>query len=472
MSVENYDLLKRVTHVCQHPVKVNINGTFRYLPCRKCAACLNNRTSRYSHLIQLEAQQWDVTLFVTLTYAPQYLPELYISNCRKVVALKDDNPRCSESRYLLEYRDTKTDLIVVSSIYNKVELLQQKCELDGHLPYLRKSDLQKFFKRLKYHATKLSLQTSYTYFACGEYGPAHFRPHYHIVLHTTRKALQHIQNAIYKSWKLGRIDMSVDRGKSANYVSSYTTSYSTIPLLYSDKAVRPFFVHSFHYGLHQYVSQAKFIIENPKSYVSIPLNTDKGPMDIRSWSSFSFTFFPKIPKFTELSKCSFYYLRKMYTLFESIPPNMTLNDYAHYLLDLSYTSGILHDIYKYYHIEYTFNAIYSTILISRRFHQICQHFNFTSHYYLRQILKYYKEFEKRTLKDWYQVRSLLTSEEQLFCYDSSYDGFVEIDGFYMNLDLIERDYANVFQNMYNIASYRYDGIYKHKYQNDLNKMFH
>ena len=141
MSVENYTLLRRVTHVCLRPIKINVNGKLMFLPCRKCAACLNNRSSRLSRLMQLEAQQREVTLFVTLTYAPEYLPMMYISSAEPVTT-------CARNvRLNYEYRDSKTDEIVTYSIYDKISLLQDKCELDGGLiPYLSKTDLQKFFK--------------------------------------------------------------------------------------------------------------------------------------------------------------------------------------------------------------------------------------------------------------------------------------------------------------------------------------
>ena len=41
---------------------------------------------------------------------------------------------------------------------------------------LVKSDLQKFFKRLR------DKGYVFRYFACGEYGPLHGRPHYHLLL--------------------------------------------------------------------------------------------------------------------------------------------------------------------------------------------------------------------------------------------------------------------------------------------------
>lgn len=51
-------------------------------------------------------------------------------------------------------------------------------KVDGY-PTLVKSDLQKFFKRLR-HIVKSDQKVKY--YACGEYGGVTLRPHYHIVL--------------------------------------------------------------------------------------------------------------------------------------------------------------------------------------------------------------------------------------------------------------------------------------------------
>lgn len=61
-----------------------------------------------------------------------------------------------------------------------MELLQQKFNLCGSIPYLRKTDLQLFLKRFRYYVTKRLPKEKVRYYAVGEYGPVHFRPHYHL----------------------------------------------------------------------------------------------------------------------------------------------------------------------------------------------------------------------------------------------------------------------------------------------------
>lgn len=468
MSVENYTLLRRVTHVCLRPIKINVNGKLMFLPCRKCAACLNNRSSRLARLMQIEAQQREVTLFVTLTYAPEHLPMMYISSAESVIT-------CARNERLnYEYRDSKTDDIVTYSIYDKISLLQDKCELDGLIPYLSKTDLQKFFKRLKYYATKCNIQNTYSYFACGEYGPKHFRPHYHILFHTSRKTLQSLINAIHNAWQYGRIDYSLDRGKTANYISTYTTSFADIPRLYQNKEIRPFYVHTIYYGLYDYIPKTKSIIDNPKSFVTLPFKTSAGPMDIRPWASFSAAFFPKIPHYKELLEYAPHLLCTLYSLYESKPETMDMKDYSKHLLFeyLALSDGIFNDIERQTGITFTEPSVYKTLQVSKRFLIICEKYNISRSFYLQQIEEYYRCYDAQTLKDWYKIREQLTSEEQLLCYDDSYDGFIDVDGFFISLDTIEHDYAPELEIIYDHLANKYFNQIKHKELNDSNKMFH
>lgn len=50
---------------------------------------------------------------------------------------------------------------------------------DG-IPVLRKSDLQKYFKRVRIHLVRRGYALKFKYYACGEYGTRNGRPHYHV----------------------------------------------------------------------------------------------------------------------------------------------------------------------------------------------------------------------------------------------------------------------------------------------------
>lgn len=102
---------------CTSPIRIR-NGTF---PCGKCLSCRIAKSREWSARLVHELGAWSDALFVTLTYDDEHLPE---------------------NRSLV------------------------------------KSDLQKFFKRLRKNYKK-----PLRYFACGEYGDTTMRPHYHAIIY-------------------------------------------------------------------------------------------------------------------------------------------------------------------------------------------------------------------------------------------------------------------------------------------------
>ena len=104
-----------------------VNGvTTGYVPfpCGKCPPCLRRRVSGWSFRLVKQGEQACSALFVTLTYDDEKVPK------------------------------TASGLMT-----------------------LQKSDLQKFFKRLR-----KKTHEKISYYAVGEYGDKTQRPHYHIIL--------------------------------------------------------------------------------------------------------------------------------------------------------------------------------------------------------------------------------------------------------------------------------------------------
>ena len=88
---------------------------------------------------------------------------------------------------------------------------------------------------------KLGSYETLHFYAVGEYGPIHFRPHYHILLFTDSDEVAKVLRECHdKSWKLGRSDFQRSAGGAASYVASYVNSLCAAPLLYrSCRAFRP-----------------------------------------------------------------------------------------------------------------------------------------------------------------------------------------------------------------------------------------
>lgn len=101
------------------------------VPCGKCTACRIQKRKEWSMRLLHETLSWQDFMFITLTYDEQHVP------------------------------------------YNI--MLSNACSF---FPTLRKSDLQKFFKRVRKQIAPFKIK----YFACGEYGEENLRPHYHIIL--------------------------------------------------------------------------------------------------------------------------------------------------------------------------------------------------------------------------------------------------------------------------------------------------
>ena len=113
---------------------------------------------------------------------------------------------------------------------------------DNLIPFLNYVDVQNYIKRLRKHLfQKLGSYETLHFYAVGEYGPVHFRPHYHLLLFTNSDEVAEVLRYCHdKSWKLGRSDFQRSAGGASSYVASYVNSLCSSPFLYrSCRAFRP-----------------------------------------------------------------------------------------------------------------------------------------------------------------------------------------------------------------------------------------
>lgn len=113
---------------------------------------------------------------------------------------------------------------------------------DNLIPFLNYVDVQNYIKRLRKHLfQKLGSYETLHFYAVGEYGPVHFRPHYHLLLFTNSETVSEVLRYCHdKSWKLGRSDFQRSAGGAGSYVASYVNSLCSAPLLYrSCRSFRP-----------------------------------------------------------------------------------------------------------------------------------------------------------------------------------------------------------------------------------------
>lgn len=145
---------------CNFPKFIRYREGLVTVPCGKCLACRIARVRDWSVRLLDESSCYEHSCFITLTYSDENLP---LTNCGKATLVK--------------------------------------------------SDLQKFFKRLR-----KALPYSVKYFACGEMGDTTGRPHYHaIVFNLDPKD----SDLVSRSWPFGFVVVENVNIQRIKYVCGY-----------------------------------------------------------------------------------------------------------------------------------------------------------------------------------------------------------------------------------------------------------
>jgi hypothetical protein len=284
------DLLKAADH-CQHRsfITNRYTGARIAVDCGQCDYCIHKRAKKASMRVKTAGSAFKYSYFVTLTYDNEHIP---LMNCKvlhseyeDVVGISGDihfgdehhkyipvsEYQCDDSSALRHIffeqvqgtvsfdREIKEHVPVrdnwflsldaIRSFIGKTQAVDKtdypasaQYGRDNLIPFLNYVDVQNYIKRLRKH---LSLQLgSYEplhFYAVGEYGPVHFRPHYHLLLFTNSEKISEVLRYCHdKSWKLGRSDFQRAAGGAGSYVASYVNSLSAAPLLYrSCRAFKP-----------------------------------------------------------------------------------------------------------------------------------------------------------------------------------------------------------------------------------------
>lgn len=115
-------------------------------------------------------------------------------------------------------------------------------QFKGLLKYINVRDYQLFAKRLrKYLSKKIGKYEKIHSYVVSEYSPKTFRPHFHILFFfDSDEIAQNIRQAVYQSWKFGRVDTQLARDNANSYVANYLNSVVSVPFVYkAKKSIRP-----------------------------------------------------------------------------------------------------------------------------------------------------------------------------------------------------------------------------------------
>lgn len=284
------DLLKAADH-CQYRsfITNKYTGARIAVDCGQCDYCIHKKAQKASMRVKTAGSAFKYSYFVTLTYDNEHIP---LMNCKVLHSEYEDavgisgdihfgdeyhdyipvsEYQCNDSsalrhiffeqvqgtvpydREIKEYVPIKDNWFLsmdaIRSFISKSQAVDKtdysvsaQYGRDNLIPFLNYVDVQNYIKRLrKYLFQQLGSYESLHFYAVGEYGPVHFRPHFHLLLFTNSDQVAEVLRQCHdKSWKFGRSDFQRSAGGSASYVSSYVNSLSAAPLLYrSCRSFRP-----------------------------------------------------------------------------------------------------------------------------------------------------------------------------------------------------------------------------------------
>lgn len=258
-------VIKELSKVCQHGKDIvnPYTGQHMYVPCGTCDACLEQKKTLRSLKCEAQKSISRYCYFGTLTYDQVTVPKCTIDYVKDDLYRLKVRPRPTlyrtikkgKRRYkrvikglsmtdsFVEYFRSTPDYMREFREQASLNVKNKYPWLERYYGYLSRRDFQLFMKRLRYRCAKIVGKYEKIHlFYVGEYGPVHFRPHFHFLLFFDSPQLAScIRQVVYKSWPYGRVDFSTARKDAVSYVASYVNSFTRLPYhLLQSAGCRPF----------------------------------------------------------------------------------------------------------------------------------------------------------------------------------------------------------------------------------------
>lgn len=225
---------------CSNPVSIRdvVNGGFMYVSCGKCEACRSSYKSMWMQRLDAECKSAAVTLFFTLTYYNDCVPALEYDSIDNVLR----SNRTPEHDIYLDYPYTKDNELKFYDV-STFPKIQNDNVNTFRIAYACKSDIQKFFKRLRrrvqYDKKALlenvpSVSRSFRYFVTSEYGPETLRPHFHgLMFFDNVDVANSVKNCYFgEAWQFcdpKNMDISKVVSSASGYVAKYVNCDTCLP---------------------------------------------------------------------------------------------------------------------------------------------------------------------------------------------------------------------------------------------------
>lgn len=239
-----------------------------FVNCGHCPACLQQKANKRTQRIKNNFYSDDVCVFLTLTYAPECVPFILVSD---LVSKNFPIPIYrSSKRYQAMTKDGlclfhRTSPNIIGSIDLIDDEYYQSFSVNS-LPLLRNAsvsnsvgvifykDVQNFIKRLRQNLLRVyNYQGKFSFFIASEYGETYYRPHFHVLLFIPRGFVELFRSACIKSWEFanGRerfLRFEIARNV-ASYVSSYVNCFASLPKVFTHRYLRPKCSYSKGFGM-------------------------------------------------------------------------------------------------------------------------------------------------------------------------------------------------------------------------------
>ena len=282
--------------------------------CRNCAACDNASSRAWSNLCDIESQDHKYTMFLTLTFNNSSVPCIYplFGEHDTLFSVKDyslwsRNDFIDSEGFVLSDDKCSHYHNSLYDDYSNVKRLVIKSNIDvvnDCIAVLNKNILQNFFKLFRYYAKQFKIIEKVSYFAVGEYGPIHFRPHFHCLLYFDSNELYGLfRKIVSKAWKYGYFYIeNTSNGQASRYVAKYLNSSANLPSILRAKAFRPFRVHSNFFGASYYQKLGKALyVDDYRLLIERVSRICSQEKRVSIWRNLSNCLFPKIRGFCSLN---------------------------------------------------------------------------------------------------------------------------------------------------------------------------
>lgn len=344
------------------------------ISCGKCPACRNVKRMQLVKRIQFESTLHRYSYFFTLTYSNEHLPTAQVEFDDDLVPIAINITHNNYDEYY-DISPSAANELGLSEVFAKTGTKLR-------VPYNKKSDIQKFFKRLRITLQRKlpalsQSEVQIRYFIVSEMGGKHLRPHYHGILWFDSERVDSILQQVFHScWPFGRVDLQLSRDAASGYVAKYINSTCLYPNLYTIGSFKPFRLSSRRpaVGVPFKYSEAlrEKILSGNCEYIvrkSEKLSIDTVPR------AYSDRFFPKCRRFNEFS---FNDKLRSYSLSLKVDKSS---------LELPEQDGLLRDWY-----------------ISNRVLYLSTFFRIPFVQYVQSICKFYDNLSLKLLKQFYEFQ--------------------------------------------------------------------